>query len=270
MIHLDCKKYATDILESVRSTPYEGVVNPHLMIISTNDNPASQAYIKGKVKDCESVGITPWVCEAKTYQEALSLIFHGNTHPLVTGIIVELPLPNDWDEQRLLNEIYPWKDVDGLGEKSEFKPCTAEAIMYLLKKELGDLTGLDATVIGRGKLVGKPVAQMLLDADCTVTVVHSKTKFMFDHLSNADIIISAVGKPNTTDLCSCFNAEVIVDAGVSRNKDGKLVGDCYNFELSEEDDEAWLPAVTPVTNGIGLLTRAILMAHVKRVNVWEE
>lgn len=268
MIHLDCKKYATDILESVRSTPYEGVVNPHLMIISTNDNPASQAYIKGKVKDCESVGITPWVCEAKTYQEALSLIYQGNTHPLVTGIIVELPLPTGWDEQRLLNEIYPWKDVDGLGEKSEFKPCTAEAIMYLLRKELGDLTGMTALVMGRGKLVGKPVAQMLLDADCTVTVAHSKSR-LTPNLLNSDIIISAVGKPNSLDLSYCYNADVVIDVGVSRDKDGKLVGDCYNFEPTEEGEDGWLPKVTPVTNGIGLLTRAILMAHVKRVNVWE-
>jgi methylenetetrahydrofolate dehydrogenase (NADP+)/methenyltetrahydrofolate cyclohydrolase len=134
--------------------------------------------------------------------------------------------------------------------------------MYVLHKELGDLTGLNALVIGRGKLVGKPIAQMLLDEDCTVTVAHSKTKYLSEHLETADIVISAVGKPMTVALPICWNSKVVIDVGVNRNANGKLCGDCYAFDYAEVIDAR----VTPVPKGIGLMTRAMLMKHMGEVS----
>jgi methylenetetrahydrofolate dehydrogenase (NADP+)/methenyltetrahydrofolate cyclohydrolase len=151
--------------------------------------------------------------------------------------------------------------VDGFLPTSKFKPCTPEGIMYVLEKELGDLTGMNALVIGRGKLVGKPVAQMLLDADCTVTIAHSKTEFLEGLLYPSDIIISAVGKPNTVNLYECGHAKVVIDVGVNRDANGKLCGDCFNFgEVYRE------MGVTPVPKGIGLMTRAMLMKHMGEVS----
>ena len=129
--------------------------------------------------------------------------------------------------------------------------------IYLLHQELGDLQGKTALVIGRGKLVGEPIAKMLLNENCTVTIAHSKTVSLDDMIGSYEIIISAVGKPNTVNLSLCKKAEVVIDVGVNRDSNGKLVGDCYGF------NEQNLPSlkVTPVPGGIGLMTRAMLMNH---------
>ena len=174
------------------------------------------------------------------------------------GIIIQLPLPDGWDEEYFTNLVPPILDVDGFVKGSHFKPCTPEGIIYLLKKELGDLTGKTALVIGRGKLVGEPVVKMLLEENCAVTIAHSKTKSLYKLLNMADIIISAVGKPNLINLKYCWNAEVIVDVGINRDANGKLCGDCFNFM---KDD--YLAKVTPVPKGIGLMTRAMLMKHME-------
>lgn len=127
-----------------------------------------------------------------------------------------------------------------------------------MKKELGDLTGLNVLIIGRSNLVGKPLAKMLLDKDCTVTVAHSKTKRLYEHMNSADVVVSAVGKAHEFYIGQCWNAEMIVDVGINRNKDGKLCGDFYGFE----EYEFSFPKVTPVPKGVGLLTRAMLMKNV--------
>jgi methylenetetrahydrofolate dehydrogenase (NADP+)/methenyltetrahydrofolate cyclohydrolase len=167
------------------------------------------------------------------------------------------------DEKFYTDQVLITKDVDGFKENSPFKPCTPEGIMYLLRKEVGDLTGMRALVIGRGKLVGAPVAKMLLDADCTVTVAHSKTENLGWELQNADIVVSAVGRPNTVDLGCCWNAEAVIDVGVNRDENGKLRGDCYDFSYCYPPGTK----VSPVPGGIGLMTRAMLMAHVAGLNV---
>lgn len=259
MTYIDCKKYAQEILDAVKAIPDK----KKLVILSVGDDPASKSYVKGKIKDCEYCGIPyeyhnvpecglPWIIQS------------ANDDPDVGGIIVQLPLPNGVDSKRYTDMVIINKDVDGFRDNSPFKPCTPEGIMYLLRKELGDLTGKEALVIGRGKLVGEPITKMLLDANCTVTVAHSKTNYLYEHLHNADIVISAVGKPNTVNLGACWNADVVVDVGVNRDANGKLVGDCYNFD---EDDELVYPMVTPVPGGIGLMTRTMLMAHVARLDV---
>ena len=256
MYYIDCAKYANDILEEVKSVPNKKA----LTILTVGDDHASQSYVKGKIKDCEYCGV-PYnhikIEESPVADiELHTCINNANYDDTVGGIIVQLPLPNGMDEKYFTNEVFITKDVDGFKENSPFKPCTPEGIMYILEKEIGDLTGLSALVVGRGKLVGEPIAKMLLDANCTVTVAHSKTKNLDYILPNYDIIITAAGKPRLVNLEMC-NAKVVIDVGVNRDENGKLCGDCYNFR----DDYCYGMKVTPVPKGIGLMTRAMLMKH---------
>lgn len=255
MQHINCKAYANELLESVRQAPNK----KKLVIFTAGNNPASLSYVKGKIKDCNYCGIPYEHITVETPDELERLIEKKKMISTTGGIIIQLPLPDGWDEEYFTNLVPPALDVDGFVNGSYFQPCTPEGIMYLLKKEIGDLTGKHALVIGRGKLVGKPIVQMLLDENCTVTIAHSKTKELNHLLNKAEIIISAVGKPNLVDLTGCWNAEVVIDVGVNRNEDGKLCGDCFNFRDSDQ-----FPAnlkVSPVPGGIGLLTRAMLMKH---------
>ena len=258
MQYIDCKKYAQEILDAVKAIPNKR----KLVILTVGDDPASQSYVKGKIKDCEYCGV-PYE-HIKCHENDLSwYISEANHSHDVAGIIVQLPLPKGMNEKMYTDMVLITKDVDGFKANSPFNPCTPEGIMYLLHKEIGDLTGKRALVVGRGNLVGKPIAKMLLDADCTVTVAHSKTDDLNYELQNANIVISAVGKPNTVNLDWCWNADVVIDVGVNRDANGKLVGDCYNFgELHSNSLK-----VTPVPSGIGLMTRAMLMAHVARLDV---
>lgn len=253
MKYIDCKAYAQEILDEVKATPNK----KELVIMSMGDNQASQSYIKGKMKDCEYCEIPYVHIHTNTYESLERYIQRFNMDSKVGGIIVQLPLPDREKEEEITNMIWSKKDVDGFVPNSKFQPCTPEGIMYVIKKELGnDLSGKRALVIGRGKLVGKPVAEMLLKENCTVTVAHSKTEDLDMLTTHADIIVCAVGKPNFLDLQKCC-ALVVVDAGVNRDENGKLCGDCYNFN----PDLYEFMSVTPVPNGIGLMTRAMLMKH---------
>lgn len=256
MIYIDCKKYANEILEQVKAVPNKKA----LTILTVGEDPASKSYVKGKIKDCEYCGI-PYE-HIQCVDDTLAWNIHkANCNDDVSGIIVQLPLPEGMDEQFYTDQVLITKDVDGFKHNSPFKPCTPEGIMYILEKELGDLTGKTALVIGRGKLVGEPIAKMLIDANCTVTVAHSKTKNLHGLLGlHHDIVITAVGKPNLVNLKWC-SANVVIDVGVNRDEHGKLCGDCYNFDPSDDSNIK----VTPVPGGIGLMTRAMLMKHVARV-----
>ena len=249
MIKVDCKKYADEILDRVSQIKDKG----GLVIVTAGDDPASQIYMKGKLKDAERCGIRASKIEVGR-GGLKNAVNYGNTDPTIHGIIIQLPLPEYYDEKWATNLVDRDKDVDGFQYGSLFKPCTPEGIMYILHKELGDLTGKTALVIGRGKLVGEPIAKMLLDADCTVTVAHSKTKDLDELLWRYDIVVSAVGKRNLIDLNKC-EAEIVIDAG----------GDCYNFDPDDEFDMK----VAMAPGGIGLMTRAVLMAHVARMDIWE-
>lgn len=250
---INCKLYADEILSSIRG--YGGLV-----VISVGSDPASESYIRGKKKDCNRVGFT-FTHHAFPYGTPVSAIVHAilaaNEDPKVTGIIVQLPLPKGYDEDAILSCIKPEKDVDGFHKYSPFKPCTPEGIVYLLKKEMGSLTGKHAVLIGRGKLVGKPIQQMLLDEDMTISVCHSKTPVeTIDRLaSNADAVIVAVGKPRAIDLWELLPWCVVVDCGINRDEKGILCGD-VDFTSTGN--------CTPVPGGVGLLTRAMLMKHLER------
>ena len=261
MQYIDCKKYANEVLEQVKAVPNK----KELRILTVGNNAASLSYVRGKIKDCEYCGI-PYshikIDNSDTARIELEYqIVQANSDYNVGGIIVQMPLPNGFDNDRIINQIRFDKDIDGFKEHSPFEPCTPEGIMYILKKELGDLTGKKALVVGRGKLVGEPIAKMLLAANCTVTIAHSKTKDLNWELLNADIIVTAVGKPNTINLELCRNADIVIDAGISRDENGKLVGDCYNFD----PDNGIGLKVTSVPGGVGLMTRAMLMKHMARI-----
>lgn len=254
---IDCKKYADEILDSI--TGYG-----HLAVVSIGDDPASQSYIKGKKKDCERVGFKFTHCDFKNgdpEEEIASKIAMLNRDPDVTGIILQLPVPKGYDADWLAGLIAKHKDVDGLREDSPFKPCTPEGIVYLLKKELGKLTGKHAVVIGRGKLVGKPLAKMLLAEDMTVTVCHSKTPnyTIREMVGTADAVIVAVGTQKPFVFDNLWHRTIVVDCGVNRANDGKLCGDVLSTNTGN---------ATPVPGGVGLLTRAMLIKHVERE--WDE
>lgn len=257
MNYINCKEIAQNILDEVKaaSTPRG------LLIIAVGNNPASESYIKGKVKDCEYCGIPCHIERPQTPEELEEAIIVGNMDKSIGGIIVQLPLPNGWDEDYYTSLVADEKDVDGFKPNSAFAPCTPEGIIHILHEEIGDLTGLGALVIGRGKLVGEPIVKMLVDEDCTVTIAHSKTKDLWYHMRYADIIISATGRIGLVDIAECWNAKVIIDAGVSRGEDGKLHGDCFNCENADDFQK-----ITPVPGGVGLLTRAMLMKHMMETN----
>lgn len=252
---IDCKKYADEILDSITGSG-------HLAVISIGNDPASQSYIRGKRKDCEKVGFGFGHCsfaDGVPEEDVAYCIEALNGDPNITGIILQLPVPEGYDADMLAGLIAPEKDVDGLREGSPFKPCTPEGIVYLLKKELGELAGKHAVIVGRGKLVGKPLAKMLLAEDVTVTVCHSKTslKTLYSLTSKADAVVVAAGKPWYFDFGydDIKPNTVVVDCGIHRTDDGKLCGDVH-YSYSD--------FYTPVPGGVGLLTRAMLIKHVER------
>lgn len=249
---INCKKYADEILNGITG-------RGHLAVISVGNDPASMSYIKGKKKDCERVGFAfshyPFP-EDVNLESIVYTINMLNNNDDVTGIIVQLPLPKHLDAEAICNCVAREKDVDGFRPDSPYKPCTPEGIVHILKKELGDLTGLCAVIIGRGKLVGKPLQQMLLDENMTVCVCHSKTRQfdMADLVAQADAVIAAIGKPNLLYLYP-YTRAVVIDCGVNRDQNGKLCGDVAYAHTKR---------ITPVPGGVGLLTRAMLMKHVER------
>lgn len=264
MKYINCERYATEILDEVKQVKH----TKYFAIVSVGDNPASQSYIKGKIKDCEYCGIPcihkhidlstePYPDLALEY----TLRYLANDKS-VSAIILQLPLPEGWDEKYFLSFIPEEKDVDGFSENSPFRPCTPEGVVYVLKKELGDLTGKHALIIGRGSLVGIPLIADLLAANCTITVAHSKSnseKVFYE--TKYDIVVCAAGHPNLLDLRKLKGEPIVIDVGVNK-VNGKLCGDCFNFD--EDVNKNML--VTPVPRGIGLMTRAILMKHIAEIN----
>ena len=233
-------------------------------MLTAGDDPASAAYMRGKENDCKRCGIPFKKFRVESQMELMAAISVANATETVGGILVQLPLPEGFDAEEAIGAIDPEKDVDGFLPNSPFLPCTPEGIVYILERELGNLAGKDVLLIGKGKLVGKPLIPLLLDRGCTLTIAHSKTEDLGGWLEDTvhwDAVISAVGKPRLVDTMNT-DAEVIIDAGISRDKNGKLCGDCYNthgyFSCTDK--------VTPVPGGVGLMTRAMLMKHMGGVN----
>lgn len=228
---------------------------PKLVIVQINEDEASYAYIRGKLKDAEELGINAELIKLPletTEAELLKKIDELNHDDSVDGFIVQMPLPKQINEETVKLAIAPEKDVDGFHPLSKLDPCTPRGIMNYLTSENIPLQGKNAVVIGRSNIVGKPMAKLLLAANCNVTVLHSKTSFedMSRYIANADIIVIAIGRANFLDNRFVYKpSAVIVDVGINRLEDG-LHGDASRD----------LPVAlqTPVPGGVGLLTRLAL------------
>lgn len=250
---IDCKSLADNILNGITG-------HGCLAVISVGSDPASQSYIKGKKKDCERVGfefLHFHYEEDVSLETLLNIINVLNNDDTVTGIIVQLPLPKNLDADMLCQCIAREKDVDGFRPDSPFKPCTPEGIVHILEHELGELRSKRAVIVGRGKLVGKPLMQMLLDKNMTVCVCHSHTAplDLQDLSYSAEAVIVATGQPQRFVLPMVHPNTVVIDCGIHRTEEGKLVGDVKSANTDR---------ITPVPGGVGLLTRAMLMKHVER------
>ena len=230
-----------------------------LVIIQVGDNPASNSYIKGKIKDCTEVGINYKhikLDENITEKKLLKIIKKYNRNKLYNGIIVQLPLPDHISEEKVKLAINPKKDVDGFHPLSKFKPCTPLGIMSYLMDQGVHFCGLHAVVIGRSNIVGKPMAKMLLEKNCTVTILHSKSTIedIRSEVAKADIIIVATGKMHLlTDKYKFKEDAIVIDVGINRGTDGKLHGDC--------DPNLPVGFQSPVPGGVGLLTRLALLSN---------
>ena len=232
---------------------------PILFVIQVGENEASNSYIKGKKKDCEEVGIVckpVYLRNSITEHDLINIIQNVIALEECDGIIVQLPLPSHIDKKHIIDVIPKEKDVDGFRKDSDFIPCTPAGIMKVLDEF--NIAGKDCLIINRSDIVGRPLVNLLLDKDATVTIAHSKTKDLHTKIKNADIVITAVGIPNfiTTNMIS--NDKIFIDVSINRNEDGKLCGDIaketYNYLYRNS-------YITPVPNGIGLLTRAMLLQN---------
>lgn len=238
-----------------------------LAVIIVGENPASKIYVANKKKACEALGIISEeyaLPEGTTEQELLELINTLNNKKSINGILCQLPLPKHLDEKLIINSIVPEKDVDAFNPYSvgrimigdyDFVPCTPAGIMEMLKYEGIEIAGKSCVVIGRSNIVGKPMAMLLLHANGTVTVCHSKTGNLKEICRNADILVAAVGKAKFVTEDMVKPGAVVIDVGMNR-ENGKLCGD-VDFDAVKEKASA----ITPVPGGVGPMTIAMLMQN---------
>lgn len=234
-------------------------LHPVLAIVQVGDNPASNSYIKGKLKDCDEVGVEGrhFKLDENAPQRLLDDLLKAlSNDPYVHGIIVQLPVPKHLEVKT--NLIDPKKDVDGFGKDSPFTPCTPLGIHLYLKHRGVDLKGKNVVIIGRSEIVGKPMARLMLQENATVTVCHSRTRDISLYTKTADIIIVAVGKRNmlVRDMIG-DTRPIVIDVGINRDENGNLCGDCDYANLLDVCEY-----VSPVPGGVGLLTRYALMKNV--------
>ena len=257
------KEYVAKRKQLLKEEIENNNLKPVLAIVQVGDDPASNSYVKGKLKDCEELGITSKhiKLESNISQEEFNDVLVAlGVHPKIDGIIVQLPVPKYLIVNNYL--IDPSKDVDGFREGSKYTPCTPLGIKMYLQDRGVDFDGKNVVIIGRSEIVGKPMAKLMQDANATVTVCHSHTKDVSMYTKMADIIIVAVGKRNffTRDMIG-DNRPIVIDVGINRNEEGKLCGDCDYANLVDVCEY-----VSPVPNGVGLLTRLALMMNVVEVS----
>ena len=243
-------------------------VRPGLAVVLAGDDPASHVYVRNKTIACAEVGIRTFdhrLPATVTQAELLSLVATLNADPEVDGILVQLPLPAGIDARQVLLAVSPFKDVDGfhpdnlgrllMGEP-RFVACTPLGVMRLLEEAGTPLAGASAAIVGRSNIVGKPMAALLISADCTVTVCHSKTRDLADRVRGADIVVAALGRPETVQGDWIKLGATVIDVGTNRRADGKLVGDVAFAAAAER-----ARAITPVPGGVGPMTIAMLVGN---------
>lgn len=247
---------------------------PTLAVILVGDNPASHIYVNNKQRLAQQVGIISELFQLSpvmTQDALIAFIQELNQNDKVDGILVQLPLPAHINTDEVLESISPEKDVDGLtignlghlfAGKSRIVPCTPLACMDLIKSVCVDLTGKHAVIVGRSKLVGKPLAQLLLNENCTVTQAHSKTVNLRQICRQADILIAAAGKPKLIKKSFVKQGAIVIDVGINRLKTNKIVGD-VDFDALRHH----AGAITPVPGGVGPMTVTMLMENTTKIHM---
>lgn len=259
------KEYRQRLKNQVNELKEHGFT-PKLSVILVGNDGASQSYVKSKKKAAEKIGMISEIVhldESTSEEEVLSELNRLNNDDTVSGILVQVPLPKQVSEQKVLKTINPNKDVDGFHpinigklyiDEQTFVPCTPLGIMEILKHADINLEGKNAVVIGRSHIVGQPVSKLLLQANATVTILHSRTKNMNAHLKQADVIVSAVGQPGLVTKENVKEGAVIIDVGNTPDENGKLKGDVAYDEVKEIAS-----AITPVPGGVGPLTITMVL-----------
>ena len=273
---IDGKAFAAKLREKVAiqaaALKSQHNITPGLAVVLVGNDPASEIYVRNKHKQCEEAGMKSIEVKLPAHTEERDLLLQVqnlNLHNEVHGILVQLPLPKQIDEERVINTINPMKDVDGFHIYNAGKlmtgqdglvPCTPYGCLLMLKDYLKDLSGKHAVVIGRSNIVGKPMAQLLLRENCTVTIAHSRTQDLPSVVRSADIVVAAVGKPEMVRGDWIKKGAVVIDVGINRiptaDGKGKLVGDVAFDEVKEIAS-----AITPVPGGVGPMTIACLLAN---------
>lgn len=267
--------YGSELAEQLRiemkkevTTLKEKGIHPKLTVILVGDDPASKSYVSGKQKAFDFVGMTSDLIllpESTSEDELVQMITKLNNDETVNGILVQLPLPDQINEQKIIEAIDPNKDVDGfhpinigkmLTNQETFLPCTPYGILTMLKSKNIEISGKNAVVIGRSNIVGKPVGQLLLNEHATVTYCHSRTKDMENYIKNADILIVAVGKAHFLTGEAIKPGATVIDVGVNRLPNGTLTGD-VDFETAKEK----AAYITPVPKGVGPMTITMLLKN---------
>ncbi len=269
---LDGKRIAAElrakVQEQVAGRIASGLPRPGLAVVLVGENPASQVYVRSKRRSCEEVGITSFAHDLPagiSESELLRLIDQLNADPAVHGILVQLPLPGHIDVETVIERIHPDKDVDGFHPYNvgrltlrvpRLRPCTPWGVMTLLRRTAQPFKGQHAVVVGASNIVGRPMALELLLAGATVTVTHRFTGELRDHVAQADILVVAAGRPGLVPGEWVKPGSVVIDVGMNRLEDGRLVGD-VGFDAALER-AAW---ITPVPGGVGPLTVATLLEN---------
>lgn len=272
---IDGKAFAAGVrarvAEGVAALAAENGVVPGLAVVLVGADPASEVYVRNKARQTVEVGMRSFehrLPAETSEEELLALVARLNADPAVHGILVQLPLPSHLDSDLVINAIDPAKDVDGFhisnvgllatGQKA-LVPCTPLGCLMMLRAELGDLSGLEAVVVGRSNIVGKPMAQLLLGESCTVTIAHSRTRDLAAVCRRADILVLAVGRPEMIPGDYVKPGATVIDVGINRiERDGRsrLVGDAEFASAAEVAG-----AITPVPGGVGPMTIACLLAN---------
>ncbi|MEP5154173.1 bifunctional methylenetetrahydrofolate dehydrogenase/methenyltetrahydrofolate cyclohydrolase FolD [Planktotalea sp.] len=272
---IDGKAFAAkvrgQIAEHVAKLKADHSITPGLAVVLVGEDPASEVYVRNKGKQTLEVGMNSFEHKLPadvSKEDLYALIAKLNADPAVHGILCQFPVPDHLNEQEIVAQIDPAKDVDGLhvvsagllasGQRS-LVSCTPLGCLMLLRDHLGDLSGMNAVVVGRSNLVGKPMAQLLLGDSCTVTIAHSRTKDLADVVGRADIVVAAVGRPEMVPGDWIKKGATVIDVGINRiERDGKkkLVGDADFASCSQVAG-----AITPVPGGVGPMTIACLLAN---------
>lgn len=265
---IDGKAIAAAVRGEIAAEIAQMEQKPGLDVIIVGDDPASQVYVRNKKKACEDTGIVSHVHALPaetTEEELLALIDTLNADDSVDGILVQLPVPKHINEKAVISAISPEKDVDAFSEVNvgrimigdySFLPCTPAGVMEMLRHEGIEIAGRECVVVGRSNIVGKPMAMLLLHANGTVTVCHSKTADLAAHCRRADILVVAIGRANFITGDMIKPGAVVIDVGMNRDANGKLVGDVEFASASEVAS-----AITPVPGGVGPMTITMLLRN---------